>query len=430
MTIDRISCEHATLWSLLVNGRIEEILDTGITPEWFGDKTRYLYEWIQSFLADHGKLPDSETYHQAYRQKRPEVLEPFSYYAAELRLWNQNSIINQAMQEMANLLASDDVTEATAVAASLGERMQIDYGAMADMVLDGNLYEVYDRRRREGERKGLTTGFNVIDETVGGMHPGQLITLVGPPKAGKTFTLCGVASRIWQSEHDVLFVTFEMGRTQIRDRITSILAEINYTRLQNGTPTEEEMVEIQGVDAGWEGHIVITSTSEATVPSIAAKIVQHRPSAVIVDGTYFMDSTENHPRNSPQALTSITRAFKRLAMRANIPILISTQVLPSRYNPAKGITLDGIGYSSSFAQDSDLVLGVDTPDVNFPEKKRIAVVAARDAPIVETMILWDWERTAWEEEYEHVRSRTVAASDRPNFLRQAADELQRQRRAG
>jgi replicative DNA helicase len=104
-----------------------------------------------------------------------------------------------------------------------------------------------------------------------------------------------------------------------------------------------------------------------------------------------MDDENGEPKGSPQALTNITRALKRVAQNEDIPIIGTTQVLSWKLNNKKSrkITSDSIGYTSSFAQDSDLVLGVEA-DPDIENQAIIRVVLARSAPVGEIRINWDW----------------------------------------
>jgi replicative DNA helicase len=147
------------------------------------------------------------------------------------------------------------------------------------------------------------------------------------------------------------------------------------------------------------------ASSLTTISAIAGKIQQYRPGLVIVDGVYLMDDENGEPKGSPQALTSITRGLKRLAQRFDVPIIGTTQVLAWKLGNKKSraITSDAIGYSSSFVQDSDLVLGVES-DPDIDNQSIIRVILARAAPKGEVRIKWDWENmdfTEVGEEREH-----------------------------
>src|SRR5215831_7152454 len=96
-----------------------------------------------------------------------------------------------------------------------------------------------------------------------------------------------------------------------------------------------------------------------TVSALAAQIQKERPDVCYIDGTYLMDAeVERAEPGSAQALTSITRSLKRLAQRLEIPIVQTTQALSWKARGGK-LSLDSIGYSSSFAQDSDVIFGVE-----------------------------------------------------------------------
>jgi hypothetical protein len=81
-----------------------------------------------------------------------------------------------------------------------------------------------------------------------------------------------------------------------------------------------------------------------------------KPDIVFVDGVYLMMDELTGEMNTPQAITNITRAMKRLAQRIDLPIIITTQTLLWKMRAGK-VTADSIGYSSSFFQDSDVILG-------------------------------------------------------------------------
>jgi replicative DNA helicase len=132
--------------------------------------------------------------------------------------------------------------------------------------------------------------------------------------------------------------------------------------------------------------------SLTTVSALAGKVQQHRPRLLIVDGVYLMDDEQGEPKGSPQALTNITRSLKRLAQRFDIPIIGTTQVLSWKLGNKKSrqITAEAIGYTSSFAQDSDLVLGVES-DPDIDNQAIIRVILSRSSPKGEVRIKWDWE---------------------------------------
>ena len=92
---------------------------------------------------------------------------------------------------------------------------------------------------------------------------------------------------------------------------------------------------------------------------------------------------------TPLSLTNITRSLKRLAQTAQIPIVISTQVL--KWKMSKGqVTADSIGYSSSFLQDADVLFGLQKEDEAIDDTRILKVLASRNTGPMEVSMLWDW----------------------------------------
>jgi replicative DNA helicase len=192
------------------------------------------------------------------------------------------------------------------------------------------------------------------------------------------------------------YVSFEMSVEEQQARYDSLISGVNHTSIMQGNLSSLEMEKIrQALKARRHMHPFIFSedtSSLTTVSAIAAKLQKHEPGLLIVDGVYLMDDENGEPKGTPQALTNITRSLKRVAQNFNIPIIGTTQVLAWKLGNKKSrqITSDSIGYSSSFVQDSDLVLGVES-DPDIDNQSIIRVVIARSAPRGEVRIKWDWE---------------------------------------
>jgi replicative DNA helicase len=179
-------------------------------------------------------------------------------------------------------------------------------------------------------------------------------------------------------------------------RYDALVAGVSHTRIMRGDLNMGEIQKIEDsikIRRNMQEFIMTEDASSlTTVSAIAGKLQQYRPGLVIVDGVYLMDDEHGEPKGSPQALTNITRGLKRLAQRFDVPIIGTTQVLAWKLGNKKSraITSDAIGYSSSFVQDSDLVLGVES-DPDIDNQSIIRVILARAAPKGEVRIKWDWE---------------------------------------
>jgi replicative DNA helicase len=109
-----------------------------------------------------------------------------------------------------------------------------------------------------------------------------------------------------------------------------------------------------------------------------------------------MTDEQSGEANTAQALTNITRSLKKIAQRFQRPIIITTQVL--NWKMKKGnVTADSIGYSSSFLQDADVLLGLQKEDENVEDTRLLKVIASRNSGPAEVSLLWDWNEAQFRE---------------------------------
>ena len=244
--------------------------------------------------------------------------------------------------------------------------------------------------------RGIPTGLLGLDRITSGFRPQQLITFVGEAKKGKSLMTLIMANAAHLHGKSPLFVSFEMSAEEQAARYDAIVSKVAYTNILRGSLTNNELEKIANtlrMRKNMHPFVVTEDTSSlTTVSALAAKVKEFKPDILFVDGVYLMDDENGEPKGSPQALTNITRSLKRLAQNADIPVIGTTQVLSWKLGNKKSrkITADSIGYTSSFAQDSDLIVGVES-DPDIDNQSIIRVVLARSAPLGEIRINWDWK---------------------------------------
>src|SRR5690606_22917333 len=158
-----------------------------------------------------------------------------------------------------------------------------------------------------------------------------------------------------------------------QERLDAMRAGISHTRLRNGTLKPAEWQRLERSIASMANlpsfHLTADAQSVMTLTGLRAKIEALDPDIVFVDGVYMMLDEQGEPSGSPQALTNITRGMKRMAQQLRLPIVISTQALESKM-AGKKLSTYSVGYSSSFVQDSDAVIGVENTEDHTIKKMR------------------------------------------------------------
>jgi replicative DNA helicase len=189
-----------------------------------------------------------------------------------------------------------------------------------------------------------------------------------------------------------MFQSFEMTNHEQSQRHDAIRANLSAKNLRIGklnTQEEERYIDMLEEMKTVHPFHLVDAVNGLTIDTLVAKAEQIKPDILFVDGVYLMLDQVTGEANTPQALTNITRGLKRVAQVLNIPVVITTQTLLWKMKGGK-VSADSIGYSSSFFQDSDVILGLE--QIEQDDKRRnLRVVQARNCGPSETTITWDWD---------------------------------------
>ena len=246
---------------------------------------------------------------------------------------------------------------------------------------------------------GVPTGFPTIDQATAGLQPGQLVTIIASPKTGKSQLALRIASNVHEADNRVLFQGFEMSNEEQEKRFDAMRSNISHNRLRRGDLTTAEEGKYQAMLTSLERtkpFILSDSSVGITVSAVAAKATQHVPDLLVIDGVYLMVDERSGEQGTPQSLTNITRSLKRLAQRLQIPVLITTQTLEWKMKKRQ-VSASSIGYSSSFYQDSDVILGLERTEDDDETLRNLKIVASRNSGGAEVSLIWDWESGRFEE---------------------------------
>jgi hypothetical protein len=196
-----------------------------------------------------------------------------------------------------------------------------------------------------------------------------------------------------------MFQSFEMNNHEQTQRHDAMRAHISSNRLRRGKLTDPELVRyrdlLESMETEHPFHLV-DAMGGLTIDALVAKAEQLNPDILFVDGVYLMLDQVTGEANTPQALTNITRGLKRVAQKLDIPVVITTQTLLWKMKGGK-VSADSIGYSSSFFQDSDVILGLE-PVEEDDMVRLLKIVQSRNCPPSETSITWNWDTGCFHDE--------------------------------
>lgn len=398
--------EHRLLSRVFADGvpAVDEAVERGISADHFADpELGVVWNFIVDYSSEHGMLPSVDDV-QFSADTNWEPSEPEDALGRLVDLVKEARSYGLFVETLseAKKHARRDPAAAWAIVSTGYEQASAEKGVLKPINIHEDWGRWLDDYWADPGLAGVPTGFPTIDYGTGGYQDEQLITIVGPPKAGKSTLMLKLAhyANVTYGKR-IYMATFEMSADEQRRRLACMEAEVDYQQFlqKQLSPLEfkrmrKALVRLEEVTPDF--HIATDISAGSTVGAIAAQVRKFDPAIVFIDGVYLMDAeVPDATSMDPRALTALTRNLKRMAQHLRKPIVITHQVLESRYSSARGIKSKDIGYSSSFAQDSDVIFGIEATE--NPAERRMSIVLARNAAPRSTMLAWDWETSMMEE---------------------------------
>ena len=398
--------EHRLVSKVIRDRDLIPALERGVQDDWFlDDDNKKVWQFIRKHYSEYSEVPTGTTVKDHYpNYKIFDVQDSIEYLLDTMVDFRRRLLTRQGLENAVEQLQDQDHNAALLAMEQTIAKVN-EQGVLGTHEVD--LSKNTEQRYKDYEALqnqtflGIPTGFEKIDEATAGLQGGQLITVIAPPKTGKSQIALQMAINVHKLGKTPMFQSFEMNNHEQQQRHDAMRAHISHGRYRRGKllpPEESRLIDMLNEMETEHSFHLVDAVNGITVSALSAKIEQCKPDIVFVDGVYLMMDEITGEMNTPQAITNITRALKRLAQRINLPIVITTQTLLWKMRAGK-VTADSIGYSSSFFQDSDVILGLE-PVEEDEEIRLLKIVQSRNCPPSETAITWRWETGCFHDESE------------------------------
>lgn len=281
------------------------------------------------------------------------------------------------------------------------------------VALHEELKDAYDRieKLHQGERRlrGVTTGFNDLDELTSGLQRADLIVIGARPSLGKTAFALDIARNAAKiGNTPVGIFSLEMSREQIIDRLIASESQVPLWKLRTGRITDDvEFEMIQGALARLsETPIHIDDSPSPNIlemRSMARRLQIEKGLGLLIVDYLQLITPHTGSDNMVQQITEISRNLKGLARELNVPVIAISQL--SRAVDQREIKvprLSDLRESGAIEQDADLVLFLyrrdkDRADVP-PEEQNVAeiiIAKHRNGALGSVKLKFDAERVSF-----------------------------------
>jgi replicative DNA helicase len=278
---------------------------------------------------------------------------------------------------------------------SISERILPYEFSSISTLIDNNLKKILDLQKGF-IIKGVPTGFQKLDNYLGGLQKSDLIILASRPSQGKTAFALNIARYLAvQEKIPVGIFSLEMSKDQIIDRFIALEAGVSLWRLRTGKllkdgDVDELSLVYEAVERLKNSPIFIDdspSLNNLQIRTMSRKLKHEigELGLIIIDYLQLIRSFRNID-NRVQEVSEISKSLKELARELDVPVIAISQL--SR-EPEKRVSsiprLSDLRESGSLEQDADVVLFIHRPKegvAGLPSNQvNIIIAKHRNGPI-------------------------------------------------
>ncbi len=216
---------------------------------------------------------------------------------------------------------------------------------------------------------GVDTGMIELDELTAGFQSDQLIILAARPSMGKTALALNICEHVaLERQVGVLFVSLEMGKMELADRLLCSRSRVDGHKIKTGRGlnTRELTYLGQAYHELREAPLFIDDTPARNMLQITANArrlkMRNNIGLVVVDYIQLIDA-ENGGDSRQEQIAKISRRLKTLSRELHVPVIALSQLnraVESRED--RRPRMADLRESGAIEQDADLVLLLHRPE--------------------------------------------------------------------
>lgn len=218
---------------------------------------------------------------------------------------------------------------------------------------------------------GLSTGFERLDEVLGGLVEGTLVTIGGRTGMGKTaFAFNLLRNLAIEKNIPSLYISLESTEQLCTNILIACTLNIKYRGLLSGQLVVEEWEKLdKGVSGIVNSPIYLDTKSTYTIDDICKTVEEavqeHQVNVVFIDYLQLIFAKTGFTENRYLELNYITRKLKALAKEFNITIVLISQLNRNSEGEKRfdhRPVLTDLRDSGTICDDSDVVCFVHRPE--------------------------------------------------------------------
>lgn len=397
--------EESTISHLVVSENVQKAYEQGLRSEHFEGENKNIFEFIVDYWSKSGrdKAPTAEVIHHKYASyKHAESEETLDWLISELKKRYKFNQILKTVEKVADLSDKGQVDEALHALANDSFDIMLttsDRKSLADFVgnTDDRIARYVERSTFCGEVKGCSLGLLEVDQHTFGLLAGELGVLAGYSGTGKTWALLKAALESLRNGISVYFVTLELSREEVEDRLDAMIANVSHERITRGSLTREELDRLSAAQAevsAFSAHLFVdhVGRNERTVQALVNNAKHHGAQYLIIDQLSFLQGRREYYKTPQDKITEVMNDLKESISDTSermLSCLIAVQFNRDQKKSGK-VALWNLAEAAVIERVADMVFGLNQSSEMRANKAMLyAQLKFRRGPLKNWMLNWD-----------------------------------------
>lgn len=264
--------------------------------------------------------------------------------------------------------------------------------------------DIEDRRNKYAMRAakadsgitGESLGFDELDDVTSGIRPGELVTIVGGPKTGKTWTGLQIIKRAMLSGKRSIFFSLEMNTSETTDRLEALLSGVSYNKLDKATLSTTELMKLRETQDSEKDmgpvKIIKPQYGDRTVDNMISIAKDFEADIIVIDQLSFIESTQGAKGRSEEIAKIVLELKSAISSDEDfmIPTVLLTQFNRSGASAGDEADISQIALSSEIERTSDTLLGLSqSKEQRMNNALTLQILASRRCDIAKFLLYRD-----------------------------------------
>jgi len=204
---------------------------------------------------------------------------------------------------------------------------------------------------------GHSSGYEEIDNVIGGLRNGELVVIAARPSVGKTALALNMAYKLAVNEIPVAIFSLEMSSVELATRLISLETEIPIYQLRTGQVRNIRELKVDALAYLESLPIYVDDSSLTSTSQIRSILRRHKEIKVVFIDYIQLMQLEKTFENRVAEVSKIARDLKCIAKEFNIPVIAISQLSRAvEQRQDKRPQLSDLRESGAIEQEADVVL--------------------------------------------------------------------------